>query len=154
MTGLETNIAVQILVIILACYGFLVALGGLWHRLQGGGRGYKPFVSILLITNNDEESIEGIIRWLLQLNYHDAAGVPRYEVLAVDEGSRDQTYAILERLAREYPSLRVGRAREGEAAYQRGLALCRGDVICLLDLKKRPRSAPGSLGQIVTGLFG
>jgi cellulose synthase/poly-beta-1,6-N-acetylglucosamine synthase-like glycosyltransferase len=154
ITGAGTNILLQTLVIILACYGFIVALGGLWHRLQDGGRGYKPFVSILLITNNDEGSIEGIVRWLLQLNYHDRAGAPRYEVLVVDDGSRDQTFAILERLAREYPSLQVRQAQEGESAYERGLALCNGDVICLLDLKKRPRSSSSSVGQIVTGLFG
>lgn len=145
------HIVIQAAVIAFALYGLIIALGGLLNKLQGRGSG-KPFVSILLVTSNDESSIEGMVRWLLNLNYCNEAGLPHYEVVVADDRSRDQTVAIVERLARESPLLRVVRAREGESAYEKGLTLCKGEVICLLDLKKRP--ATRSVSQVVAGLFG
>lgn len=65
----------------------------------------------------------------------DGLGVP-YEVLAVDDGSKDQTPVLLQRFRREWPELRVVRLRANaghQAAVSAGLLLARGAWIASLD---------------------
>ena len=59
-----------------------------------------------------------------------------YEVLAVDDGSRDQTPVLLQRFRREWPELRVLRLRANaghQAAISAGLSAARGDWVVTLD---------------------
>ncbi len=59
-----------------------------------------------------------------------------YEVVAVDDGSTDTTAAILERLARSWPELRIIRLRANsghQAALSAGLVRARGDWVVSLD---------------------
>ncbi|MCE0486708.1 glycosyltransferase family 2 protein [Ornithinimicrobium sediminis] len=59
-----------------------------------------------------------------------------YEVVAVDDGSRDQTPVLLQRHRREWPQLRVVRLRANaghQAAISAGLACARGDWVVTLD---------------------
>lgn len=59
-----------------------------------------------------------------------------YEVIAVDDGSRDGTGALLDRISREWPALRVihHRRRRGQsAALATGFAAARGEWIATLD---------------------
>ncbi len=60
-----------------------------------------PLVSILVPCHNEEECIEGTIRYLAKLRY------PNFEVIAVNDHSRDRTGEILERLQKEFAFLRV-----------------------------------------------
>ncbi|HET8616153.1 MAG TPA: glycosyltransferase family 2 protein [Actinomycetales bacterium] len=65
----------------------------------------------------------------------DALGAT-YEVLAVDDGSTDATPAVLERVRREWPALRVVRLRANsghQAALSAGLARARGDWVVSID---------------------
>jgi glycosyltransferase involved in cell wall biosynthesis len=54
-----------------------------------------PSLTIVVPARNEEAEIEAALRSLLQLNY------PRYQVVAVDDRSTDQTGAIMDRLAAE-----------------------------------------------------
>ncbi len=54
-----------------------------------------PSLIIVVPARNEEAEIEAALRSLLQLNY------PRYQVVAVNDRSTDQTGAIMERLAAE-----------------------------------------------------
>jgi glycosyltransferase involved in cell wall biosynthesis len=57
-----------------------------------------------------------------------------YEVLVVDDGSRDATPVLLERFRRDWPQLRVVRLRANaghQAALSAGLGLARGSWRCL-----------------------
>src|SRR6478736_3809617 len=54
-----------------------------------------PSLTIVVPARNEEAEIEAALRSLLQLNY------PRYQVVAVNDRSTDQTGAIMERLATE-----------------------------------------------------
>ena len=59
-----------------------------------------------------------------------------YEIVAVDDGSRDTTPILLARFAREWPELRIVRLRANaghQAAISAGLALARGDYVVTLD---------------------
>jgi hypothetical protein len=54
-----------------------------------------PSLTIVVPARNEEAEIEAALRSLLQLNY------PRYQIVAVNDRSTDQTGAIMERLAAE-----------------------------------------------------
>ncbi|QDO89073.1 glycosyltransferase family 2 protein [Ornithinimicrobium ciconiae] len=59
-----------------------------------------------------------------------------YEVVAVDDGSRDQTPVLLQRYRREWPELRILRLRANsghQAAISAGLMGARGDWVVTLD---------------------
>jgi dolichol-phosphate mannosyltransferase len=65
----------------------------------------------------------------------DALGAS-YEVLAVDDGSRDATPVLLQRYRQDWPQLRVLRLRANaghQAAISAGLARARGDFVATLD---------------------
>lgn len=65
----------------------------------------------------------------------DALGTP-YEVVAVDDGSRDGTAVGLQRLRREWPQLRVLRLRTNaghQAALSAGLVRARGAFVVTID---------------------
>src|SRR5215467_1647707 len=63
-----------------------------WEPPQGAA---LPSLTIVVPARNEEAEIEPALRSLLQLDY------PRYEVVAVNDRSTDQTGAIIDRLAAE-----------------------------------------------------
>ncbi|HHY93126.1 MAG TPA: hypothetical protein GX511_07270, partial [Firmicutes bacterium] len=95
----------RFILILLAVYGLLALVGAVQRNLSRKARDdeERPFISILVIARDDEDKIEGVLRWLLGLNYLDAGGRPNFEVVVACAGGRDQTAAIAERLARESP---------------------------------------------------
>ncbi len=66
-----------------------------------GGDSELPLVSVLVPARDEEANIEACIRSLLGLNY------PNFEVIALDDRSSDDTYAILCRLRDQDYRLRV-----------------------------------------------
>lgn len=60
-----------------------------------------PSVSILVPCYNEEDNAQEVITHLMHMNY------PDYEVIAINDGSKDRTGAILNALAAQYPRLRV-----------------------------------------------
>lgn len=59
-----------------------------------------------------------------------------YEVVAVDDGSTDDTAILLQRFRREWPQLRVVRLRANsghQAAISAGLVVARGDYVITID---------------------
>lgn len=84
-------------------------------------------------------------------------GAPvRYEVIVIDDGSEDDTWAVLERLTAEYPFLRLARhrARRGIAdALRTGYLKARGDVLVFYpaDLQFKPEDIPRLVAPILAG---
>jgi glycosyltransferase involved in cell wall biosynthesis len=64
----------------------------------------RPDLSIIIPAYNDDGSIEGVVREAAYVAEH---LTPRYEVFVVDDGSRDATGEILDKLSKEIRGLRV-----------------------------------------------
>ncbi len=93
----------------------------------------EPNISVLICTYNGETNIEPLLRSLLEQNVPD--GVV-YEVVVVDNNSRDRTVALAERLAQENPG-RISVLKESKQgksyALNRGLQSVRGEICCVID---------------------
>jgi glycosyltransferase involved in cell wall biosynthesis len=101
------------------------------RRRHGGHPGQIPdaLVSVVIPSFDEERTIEEIIRRV--------AAVPfRTEIIVVDDGSTDDTAAILARLEGEVPQLSTLPQpvnRGTGAAVRVGIAQSRGDVVVIQD---------------------
>lgn len=89
----------------------------------------QPRISCLLPVYNGEEFLEEAIGSILSQTFRD------FELVVVDDGSRDSTPDILARLAAADPRLRVIRQENGGivAALNTGLKACRGEYVARMD---------------------
>jgi cellulose synthase/poly-beta-1,6-N-acetylglucosamine synthase-like glycosyltransferase/peptidoglycan/xylan/chitin deacetylase (PgdA/CDA1 family)/spore germination protein YaaH len=87
-------------------------------------------ISVVIAAYNEEKVIAGTLRTLLATDYKG-----QIEVVIVDDGSRDQTAAEVERIARAEPRVRLLRQQNhGKArALQRGLAAAQNGVVVFID---------------------
>lgn len=60
-----------------------------------------PPLSILLPCHNEGDNLRETIHWLSKQKY------PRYEIIAINDGSKDNTGMVLDELAAQYDKLRV-----------------------------------------------
>jgi biofilm PGA synthesis N-glycosyltransferase PgaC len=95
-----------------------------------------PFVSIVVAAYCEEAVIGETLDALLELDY------PNYEVVVVDDGSRDRTGEIVRR--RLVPDGRVRllekRVNEGKAmALNDAIPVTRGEIVVVIDADIRPR---------------
>jgi poly-beta-1,6 N-acetyl-D-glucosamine synthase len=92
---------------------------------------FLPLVSILVPAYNEGAVIQGSIRSLLQLDY------PHYEIIVIDDGSRDDTYrkAVVFEGAHGKAEVRVIRRRNGgkSRALNTGIAAARGEFVLCMD---------------------
>ncbi|WP_256842471.1 glycosyltransferase family 2 protein [Ornithinimicrobium cryptoxanthini] len=92
-----------------------------------------PELSVVIPMYDEEQVLPLLVERLRPvLDGVDAS----YEVVAVDDGSRDQTPVLLQRFRREWPELRVLRLRANaghQAAISAGLSAARGDWVVTLD---------------------
>jgi biofilm PGA synthesis N-glycosyltransferase PgaC len=89
-----------------------------------------PMVSILIPCYNEEKTIENTVERLQKLNY------PNYEIIAINDGSKDNTYNVLEELANRYDNLRIiqlkTNAGKANALYL-GLIASKGEFLVGVD---------------------
>ncbi|HXF63202.1 MAG TPA: glycosyltransferase family 2 protein [Caldilineaceae bacterium] len=110
-------------------------------------------ISVVIPLYNEEESIPHLRR-----NLTDALkslGHP-YEIIIVDDGSRDRSFQLLRAWAQEDPRLTVIRLRRNfgqTAAFSAGFDQARHDVIITMDadLQNDPRDIPLLLDKIAEG---
>ncbi len=93
-----------------------------------------PPVSLLVAAKNEEAVIADLVKMLCSLEYP----VDKYEVWAIDDRSSDNTSVILDRLAQEYPQLKVvhrsAKAGGGKSgALNQILPLTKGEIIGVFD---------------------
>ncbi|MCW6099166.1 glycosyltransferase family 2 protein [Lactiplantibacillus plantarum] len=110
----------------------------------------QPFITIMIPAHNEEVMIEHTINYLMNnLNYK------KYEVLVTDDGSTDETPAILERLQSVYDNLRVVtiKKNQGKAhAFNVGVGFARGEFILSNDADSIPE--PDALWKYMSYFMG
>ncbi|ACQ78605.1 glycosyl transferase family 2 [Beutenbergia cavernae DSM 12333] len=88
-----------------------------------------PHVSVVVPAYNEAVVIVHCVRSILRSDH------PHLEVVCVDDGSTDDTFALMEGLAAEHPSVRaIRQANAGKgAALNTGIAAAHGEVLLLVD---------------------
>jgi len=110
-------------------------------------------LSIVIPVYNEEESIEPLIREI------DGVLAPLkipFEIVAVDDGSKDSTFAVLRRLHCYESRLKVVRLKRNfgqTAALAAGLAFAQGEIIVLMDGdgQNDPADIPALLAKLQEG---
>jgi glycosyltransferase involved in cell wall biosynthesis len=106
-----------------------------------------PYLSVVVPIFNEEESIPTLYTRLTE--ELDALG-RGYEIIAVDDGSRDRSFAILRDMALADPRLRVVRFRRNfgqTAAFSAGFDRARGQVIVTIDADLQ--NEPADIGALL-----
>jgi len=112
-----------------------------------------PHLSVVVPVYNEEESIPHLYQRLtVEL---ENLGLP-YEIIAVDDGSRDRSFDLLRDLAQRDRRLRVVRFRRNfgqTAAFSAGFDRARGDVVVTIDadLQNDPADIAALLSKIEEG---
>ncbi len=105
-------------------------------EVVGAAAGHRPLVSIVLPAYEEEAVLRDHVLVLLEY-LKTLMRRYRFELIIVNDGSRDQTGAIAERLAEEFDGIRVfGHPRNfglGQAL-KTGFAQCRGAYVVVLDI--------------------
>jgi undecaprenyl-phosphate 4-deoxy-4-formamido-L-arabinose transferase len=112
-----------------------------------------PAVSLVIPVFNEEATLEEVCtRALATL---ESLGKP-YEVIIVDDGSRDGTWAIAERLVAAEPPVRAVRLKRNfgqHPAMHAGLSRARGDIVVTMDadLQNVPEDLPKLIAAVEGG---
>ncbi|MFL5501549.1 MAG: DPM/DPG synthase family glycosyltransferase [Gemmatimonadaceae bacterium] len=113
----------------------------------------RPDVSVLVPAKDEAENLP-----LFMKQAHDAfaAAGHRYEVVVIDDGSDDDSWNVLQRLAEQYPFLHSVRhaSRRGIAdALRTGYLHSRGKVLVFYpaDLQYKPEDIPRLVAPILAG---
>jgi dolichol-phosphate mannosyltransferase len=109
-----------------------------------------PYLSLVIPCYNEEENVAELLRRVeLSMNQ---IGRP-YEVLLVDDGSKDRTPAMLAEAKQRLPWLRVIRMKQNRgqsAAFEAGFSAARGEIIATIDadLQNDPEEIPRLLPML------
>ncbi|WP_287152444.1 glycosyltransferase [Candidatus Solincola tengchongensis] len=107
MTGIWAQHQYGIIFFLLAVLCICLANLCTFRRMSGFGAPRDfPLVSILIPARNEEENIVRCLESVLAQDY------PCFEVVVLDDGSRDRTWEILSHLSSRDPRLRVIRGSE------------------------------------------
>lgn len=112
----------------------------------------NPDISVVVPLYNEEESLPELLAWIDRVA---AAHAFTYEAILVDDGSSDGSWAVVERLAAQYPTLRgirFSRNYGKSAALYCGFAAARGEVVITMDadLQDSPEEIP-ALRRMILG---
>lgn len=140
-------IAATLLVVLRTLAITLLASRHRLHQTTLLETGYQPPISILIAAFNEEKVIEETLKHLLRTTYGGTI-----EVIVVDDGSKDRTGTIVQRLAEVDPRIRLIRqANQGKAhALRAAMAQASFDVLVTLDADTQ--FAPQTLGALVQPL--
>jgi len=110
-------------------------------------------VSVLVPARDEAENLP---LFMAQASEAFAAAPERYEVIVVDDGSRDESWELLQRLQSQYSFLHIARHRSPRGiadALRTGFLHARGDVLVFYpaDLQYRPGDIPRLVAPILAG---
>lgn len=106
-----------------------LSIGWFYFRAPRGGKLGTDLVSIIIPVYNQKEMIETVVDAIFRSTY------PSIEIIAVNDGSKDGTKEILDRLAARYRQLKViHKKNEGKRkAVAAGIYASTGEYVILLD---------------------
>lgn len=101
-------------------------------------------LSVVVPLYNEEESLPELVAWIDRVARQEQL---RYEVIMIDDGSTDDSWAVVEKLATQYDSVRgisFGRNYGKSAALYCGFEAARGEVVVTMDadLQDSPDEIP------------
>jgi undecaprenyl-phosphate 4-deoxy-4-formamido-L-arabinose transferase len=112
----------------------------------------QPAVSLVVPVYNEEANVEEVYRQAVAAL--EALGRP-YELIFVDDGSRDGTWALLEGLHRDDAAVRAVRFKRNfgqHPAMHAGLARARGEIVVTMDGDLQ--NSPADIGKLVGAVEG
>jgi len=117
------------------------------------GRDDSVYLSVVVPLYNEEESLEAL---MLRISDTIKAFAFPWEIILVDDGSKDRTWPIIEALSAVYPNLRGLKFRRNfgqTSAMVAGFEHARGEIIVTLDgdLQNDPADIPMLLDKINEG---
>ena len=89
-----------------------------------------PMFSVLVPCHNEEAQVGETLNYLLEIDY------PDYEIIAIDDGSTDNTAKILKEYAQKHDRVRVVYMRENQGkayALNVGSMVARGELLLTVD---------------------
>ncbi len=110
-------------------------------------------ISVVIPLYNEEESLPELIAWIERvMNEHTFS----YEILMIDDGSRDRSWEVLNELATKNPSIKGIRFQLNygkSAALHEGFQAAEGDVVITMDadMQDSPDEIPELYRMIVEG---
>src|SRR3954468_6518744 len=112
-----------------------------------------PEVSVVVTLFNEGATIDELYRRTVAALDHGPRG---YELIFVDDGSTDGTFAALERLHAADPRVRAVRFKRNfgqHPAMHAGLARARGDIVVTMDgdLQNQPEDIPRLVDAVEAG---
>jgi glycosyltransferase involved in cell wall biosynthesis len=107
-------------------------------------------ISIVIPLFNEEESLPHLLTWIQKV----LDGKFSYEVIFVDDGSKDKSWEVVAKMASNNPSvlgIKFQRNYGKSAALQKGFEACEGDVVITMDadLQDSPEEIP-ALYEMIT----
>lgn len=101
-------------------------------------------ISIVVPFYNEEESLPELVQWIDKVCTTNSFS---YEVMMIDDGSKDKSWAIVEELQQKYPAVKGIKFRRNygkSAALNEGFAAINGRVVITMDadLQDSPEEIP------------
>lgn len=144
-----------IIVGIIVIYCAILALARQFKKFNlkdEGTETYLPFVNIYIPAHNEETVIEDTLENLAQIDY------PKYNILVMDDRSKDRTAELAQKIADKYPEkmkvfTRPYDAVPGKSAVLNdALKMTEGEIICIFDADAKVK--PDFLTNIIPYLKG
>jgi cellulose synthase/poly-beta-1,6-N-acetylglucosamine synthase-like glycosyltransferase len=146
---------------IMLLYYMFLAQGGFQYALQmetGTERVISqvkswPSVSIFIPAHNEAIVIKNTLEAMIQLDYPK----DRIEIIVINDKSTDQTGAIVDRFAKDYPCIKPIHVAPGEGgkgksgALNRALNVCTGEFVVVYDADNTPERM--ALKNLVAGIL-
>jgi dolichol-phosphate mannosyltransferase len=113
-------------------------------------QGRLPYLSVVIPVFNEEDNVGPLNAELMEVLQ---ALNKTFEVIYVDDGSKDKSYALLKELQKSNPFIRIIRFRKNSgqtSAFDAGIKAALGEVIVTMDadLQNDPHDIPALLEKI------
>lgn len=107
-------------------------------------------LSVVIPLFNEEESLPELVSWIKNVTEEHQIS---YEIIMVDDGSKDKSWEVIEQLVRENPTVKGIKFRRNygkSAALQVGFGNVEGDIVMTMDadLQDSPEEIPGFIKMI------